>query len=265
MEVSGDVVQLQTATSSITDEIENTTITNYPLLDRRATQLSRLNGFVIGGGTGSGSYFAIAGGRGGNANYTVDGGTTQNLLQGVPTQMFDLPVDSLQEFSLSVSDYSADLGRSGGGYVQMSTKSGTNQLHGSSYFYYRSQDLQAIPYFAPNNPLTGKPINAPLQYKLFGASIGGPIKKGKTFFFFTYEGKVETLNNQVTISVPTAAERKGDFSAISTPVIDPNPGEAGCLQRHAQCAPPVGTRPIRCTTGVLLSIAQCPRCGDQLE
>ena len=238
VEVSGDVVQLQTATSSITDEIENTTITNYPLLDRRATQLSRLNGFVIGGGTGSGSYFAIAGGRGGNANYTVDGGTTQNLLQGVPTQMFDLPVDSLQEFSLSVSDYSADLGRSGGGYVQMSTKSGTNQLHGSSYFYYRSQDLQAIPYFAPNNPLTGKPINAPLQYKLFGASIGGPIKKDKTFFFFTYEGKVETLNNQVTISVPTAAERKGDFSAISTPVIDPNTGKQAVYNGTLNVLPP---------------------------
>ncbi|WP_263374415.1 carboxypeptidase regulatory-like domain-containing protein [Granulicella aggregans] len=224
IDVQTDAAILDTATSSVTDTIENKTITNYPLVDRRATQLQRLNGFVVGGGTGSGSYFAVAGGRGNNANYTVDGGTTQNLLQGVPTQMFDLPIDSLQEFSLSVSNYTADLGRSGGGVIQMTTKSGTNSYHGSGYIYYRSQNLQAIPAFAPTNPLTGKTVNAPLQYKLFGASIGGPVRKDKTFFFFSYEGKVETVNNAVNISVPTAAERTGDFSAISTPIIDPNTG-----------------------------------------
>jgi hypothetical protein len=225
IDVQGDVALLQTATSAVSDVIENKTIVNYPLVDRRATQLQRLNGFVIGGGTGSGAYFAIAGGRGGNANYTVDGGTTQNLLQGVPTQMFDLPIDSLQEFSLSVSNYTADQGRSSGGIIQMTTKSGTNQLHGSAYIYYRSQNLQAIPEFAPISPITNKPINAPLSYKLFGASIGGPIKKGKTYFFFTYEGKVETTTSILSLNVPTAAERIGDFSAISTPVIDPRTGK----------------------------------------
>jgi len=224
IDVQADAAQLQTATSAVTDVVENKTITNFPLVDRRATQLQRLNGFVIGGGTGSGSYFAIAGGRGGNANYTVDGGTTQNLLQGVPTQMFDLPIDALQEFSLSVSDYTADLGRSGGGVIQMTTKSGTNKFHGSAYIYYRSQNLQAIPEFTPLNPLTNQPINPPLQYKLFGASVGGPIRKDKTFFFFTYEGKVETINNAINISVPTAAERIGDFSAIAAPIYDPNTG-----------------------------------------
>ena len=225
IDVQGDVALLQTATSAVSDVIENKTITNFPLVDRRATQLQRLNGFVIGSGTGSNSTFAIAGGRGGNANYTVDGGTTQNLLQGVPTQMFDLPIDSLQEFSLSVSDYTADQGRSSGGIIQMTTKSGTNDFHGSAYFYYRSQNLQAIPDFAAVNPITGKTINAPLQYKLFGASIGGPVRKGKTYFFFTYEGKVETVNNPINLSVPTAAEVGGDFSAIATPIIDPNTGK----------------------------------------
>jgi hypothetical protein len=221
IDVETDAVQLDTATSAVADVIENKTITNFPLVDRRATQLQRLNGFVIGGGTGSGSYFAVAGGRGGNANYTVDGGTTQNLLQGVPTQMFDLPIDSLQEFSLSVSDYTADLGRSGGGVIQMTTKSGTNHFHGSAYIYFRSDSLQAVPEFAAVDPLTGKSVNAPLKYKLFGASVGGPVKRGKTYFFFTYEGKVETTNNPINLSVPTAAERTGDFSAISTPIIDP--------------------------------------------
>ncbi|WP_263375316.1 TonB-dependent receptor domain-containing protein [Granulicella aggregans] len=217
IDVESDIPLLQTTTSTISNVVENETIVNLPLLDRRATQLQRLNGFVIGTGTGSGSTFAIAGGRGNNANYTVDGGTTQNLLQGVPTQMFDLPIDALQEFNLTVSDYTADLGRSGGGVIQMTTKSGTNQFHGSGYIYYRSNNLQAKPLFATVNP--------PLQYKLFGGSIGGPIIKDKTHFFFTYEGKRATTTSVLTLSVPSAAERLGDFSAIATPVIDPSTGK----------------------------------------
>jgi hypothetical protein len=238
IQVSSDIAQLGTATSSVTDTVENKTITNFPLVDRRATQLQRLNGFVIGAGTGSGSTFAIAGGRGGNANYTVDGGTTQNLLQGVPTQMFDLPIDSLQEFSLSVTNYAAELGRSGGGYIQMTTKSGTNQLHGSGYFYYRSQNLQAIPDFTGISPLTGHPLVPPLAYKLFGASVGGPIIKNRTFFFFSYEGKLETINNQVTISVPSALERTGDFSEITTPITDPNTGKQASYNGKLNVLPP---------------------------
>jgi hypothetical protein len=238
IQVSSDVAQLQTSASSVTDEVENKTITNFPLIDRRATQLQRLNGFVIGAGTGSSSTFAIAGGRGGNANYSVDGGTTQNLLQGVPTQMFDLPIDSLQEFSLSVTNYAAELGRSGGGYIQMTTKSGTNRFHGSGYFYYRSQNLQAIPDFTGISPITHQPLVPPLDYKLFGASIGGPIKRDRTFFFFSYEGKLETVNNQVTISVPDALERTGNFSEIATPVLDPNTGKQAVYNGQKNVLPP---------------------------
>jgi outer membrane receptor protein involved in Fe transport len=217
VDVQADAVLLQSTTSAVSAVIENQSIVNLPLLDRRATQLQRLSGFVVGAGTGASSTFAIAGGRGNNANYYVDGGTTQNLLQGVPTQTFDLPIDSLQEFNLSLSNYNAELGRSGGGIVQMSTKSGTDKLHGSAYIYYRSNSLQAVPVFATENP--------PLQYKLFGASIGGPILKGKTHYFFTYEGKVETTTTVLNLSVPSAAERTGDFSAISTPIIDPYTGK----------------------------------------
>ncbi|WP_089408940.1 TonB-dependent receptor [Granulicella rosea] len=216
IDVQTDEALLQTTSAAITDVIENKTIVNLPLLDRRATQLQRLNGFVIGMGTGSGSSFAIAGGRGGNANYTVDGGTTQNLLQGVPTQMFDLPIDALQEFTLSVSDYTADQGRSSGGVIQMSTKTGSNNFHGSAYLYYRSDSLQAKPLFATANP--------PLSYKLFGGSIGGPIRRDKTFFFFTYEGRLQTSTTVLNLLVPTAAQRSGDFSALAVPIIDPNTG-----------------------------------------
>jgi Carboxypeptidase regulatory-like domain len=238
VEVSSDVAQLQTTTSSVSSVIENKTVTNFPLLDRRATQLQRLSGFVIGGGTGSGSSFAVAGGRGANANYTVDGGTVQNLLQGVPTQMFDLPVDAMQEFTFGISNYAAELGRSGGGYIQLTTKSGTNQFHGSGYFYYRSDALQAIPWFAPVNPLTGKQVNPSLDYNLYGGSFGGPVKRGRTYFFFSYEGRKQTQSSTVTASVPSALERSGDFSEIATPIVDPNTGEQAEYNGKLNVLPP---------------------------
>jgi Carboxypeptidase regulatory-like domain len=225
VEVSTDGEQLlQVDNATISSVIENQTIVNLPLLDRRAAQLQRTSGFVVGAGTGVNSTFAIGGGRGNNANYVIDGGTSVNLIQGVETLVFDMPIDALQEFNLSVSNYSADSGQSGGGVVQMTTKSGTDQFHGSAYLYYRSNSLQAVPVLATHNP--------PLDYKLFGGSIGGPILRGKTHFFFTYEGKRQTSTSSGFLSVPDALERTGDFSqaiaaldptgAQGIKVIDPN-------------------------------------------
>jgi hypothetical protein len=177
--VSADatVPLLQSQSSAVEDVVENQTITNMPLIDRRSSQLQRLSGFVVGNGTGSSATFAVGGGRGNNANYLVDGGNVQNLLLGVPTLMFDPPIESVQEFNLSISDYAAELGRSGGAVIQMTTKSGTNQFHGAAYEYFRNDDLQARPYFSKTNP--------ELRYNLFGASLGGPIKKDKHSFSST--------------------------------------------------------------------------------
>jgi hypothetical protein len=215
--VSTDAPLLQSGSSAISTVVENQTITNLPLLDRRTSQLQRLSGFVIANGSGSNSTFAIAGGRGNNGNFTIDGGTVTNLLQGVSTLTFDPPVDSVQEFNLALSNYSAELGRSGGGVIQMTTKSGTNEFHGSAYEYYRDASLQAKPYFANSNP--------PLKYNLFGGSIGGPIIKDRTQFFFSWEARLNTSTVTQTLNVPTPAEVKGDFSAFSAVVINPNTGK----------------------------------------
>jgi hypothetical protein len=234
---------LQTDSATVSSVIENRTITNLPLLDRRAAQLQRTSGFVVGAGTGVNSTFAIGGGRGNNANYTIDGGTAVNLIQGVETLVFDLPIDALQEFNLSASNYSADLGQSGGGVVEMTTKSGTDRFHGSAYFYYRSNNLQAVPYFATHNP--------PLNCKLFGGSVGGPVLRGKTHVFLTYEGKRQTATSSGLLSVPTAAELSGDFSSaivaldptgsLGLKVIDPNTdkqavGDDGTLNKLPSAA-----------------------------
>jgi len=142
--------QLQTETSVVGAVVDNRTIVNMPLINRRAAQLARLTGFVVQ--NGNGSNFIMAGGRGDNANWTIDGANAQNVLLGVQTLNFDPPVESLQEFNVSVSNYSAELGRTGGGVVQMTTKSGTNEFHGSAYEYFRNDALDARSFFAATMP-----------------------------------------------------------------------------------------------------------------
>lgn len=211
--VDAAVPQLQTENAAVANVIENQTIVNMPLIDRRASQLQRLSGFVVQNGSGSGATFAIAGGRGNNANYLIDGGTAQNLTLGVATLSFDPPVESMQEFNIAISNYAAELGRTGGGIIQMTTKSGTNDFHGSVYEYFRNDALNARTFFAKNIPA--------LRYNLFGASLGGPIIKNKTQFFFNYEGRRQTASTTQVLNVPTAAETRGDFSADSFIVRDP--------------------------------------------
>jgi hypothetical protein len=106
--VEASVPLLQTETSSVSNVVENQTIVDMPLIDRRSAQLTRLSGFVVTNGAGASVTFAIAGGRGNNEDYVVDGGTVQNLTLGVPTLMFDPPVESVQEFNVAIGNYSAE-------------------------------------------------------------------------------------------------------------------------------------------------------------
>lgn len=205
---------LNTDNSSVGSVVRNSTIANMPLIDRRAAQLARLNGFVVQ--NGNGSNFAIAGGRGNNAMWTIDGGNAQNILLGVATLVYDPPVESLEEFNVEISNYKAELGRSGGGYVQMTTKSGTNELHGSVYEFLRNDRLDARNFFSSSKPV--------LRYNQFGASVGGPISKDRTFFFANYEGLRIRRQSTIIASVPTVAERSGDFSSLTNVVRDPQTG-----------------------------------------
>jgi outer membrane receptor protein involved in Fe transport len=207
--VEASVPLLQTETSAVAKVVENESITNLPVLDRRSSQLQKLNGFVVQTNAGANASFAIAGGRSDNANYLIDGGTAQNLLLGVPILSFDPPIESVQEFSVAISNYAAELGRSGGAVVQMTTRSGTNSFHGSAYEYFRNTVLQEQPEFAKTNPS--------LHYNLFGASLGGPLKKNKTQFFFNYEGRRQTIGTPQSLTVPTAQELTGNFNGIIDP------------------------------------------------
>ncbi len=203
--------QLQTETSAVGSTVDNRTIINMPLINRRAAQLARLTGFVVQNGTGSN--FTMAGGRGNNTNWRIDGSNAQNVLIGDQGLNFDPPIEALQEFNVAVSNYSAELGRTGGGVVQMTTKSGTNEFHGSAYEYLRNDAFDARTFFAADQ--------TPLRYNLFGASIGGPIRKDRTHFFANYEGRRTISGSTFIQGVPTAAEKQGDFSGGRIVIRDP--------------------------------------------
>jgi len=209
--VDASVPQLRTESASVGNVVRNETIANMPLVGRRAAQLARLNGFMVQNGTGSN--FAMAGGRGDNSNWTIDGGNAQNILLGVATLNFDPPIDSLEEFNVEISNYKAELGRTGGGNVQMTTKSGTNKLHGSVYWFLRNDALDARNFFAATRPK--------LRYNQPGASIGGPVIKDRTFYFFNYEAIRRKSQNTILASIPTPAEIKGNFFGQAAVVRDP--------------------------------------------
>ena len=233
--VDATVPLLQADSAAVSDVVENATIVDMPLIDRRSTQLARLNGFVVQIGGGSSTNFAVAGGRGGNANFYIDGGSVENVSMGTPTLYFDPPVDAVVEFNVAVSNYAAELGRTGGGVFQYTTKSGTNEFHGSAYEFFRNNVLNANTFFA-----TAKPT---LRYNLFGGGVGGPIKKNKTHFFFNYEGKRQISENTVNLVVPTQAELAGNFAGTGLTVKNPATGVAfPNNQIPASLIDPVGVR-----------------------
>ncbi len=202
--VEADVPLLRTNSSSVASVIQNKTIANMPLINRRAAQLVRLSGFVVQ--RGNGSQFAIAGGRGNNAMWTLDGGGTQNILLGVASLTFDPPIEALEEFSVEVSNYKAELGRTGGGFIQMTTKSGTNQFHGALYEFLRNDAMDSRQFFAANKQK--------LRRNQFGWAIGGPIKKDRTFFFASQEFIKNKSSTPFFENIPDAIETRGDFSQL---------------------------------------------------
>jgi hypothetical protein len=123
-------------------------------------------------------------------------------------------VDAIQEFKVQTSTFSAEYGQGAGAVVNATIKSGTNQLHGSLFEFHRNSALDATPYFQP--PDTEKPL---LLQNQFGGTTGGPIKRNRTFFFFSYEGTRIVSTAPRIATVPTDALREGRFG--STRIFDP--------------------------------------------
>jgi hypothetical protein len=151
-------------------------------------------------------FFSINGSRPNQSQFMLDGGNNTNLTFNGPE--YSPQVEEVQEFRIQTSNFSAEYANSGGGVINVVSKSGTNELHGSLFEYFRNDVLAANDFFSNRS---GKP-RPMLRYNQFGGTVGGPIVKNKTFFFFAYEGLREEVPTVVTTSVPTTLQRSGDFS-----------------------------------------------------
>jgi hypothetical protein len=128
--------------------------------------------------------------------------------------------DSITQFRVSTNSLEAEYGQTSGGIVNLATKSGTNHIHGTAYEFVRNDALNAENYFAQPNPITGRK-NPVLHYNQYGGTIGGPVRipklydgRDRTFFFFGFEQWYDVGSNPQYSTVPTAAERSGDFSGL---------------------------------------------------
>jgi hypothetical protein len=217
--VTADPTLLNTESAAIGQVIDNKKIVDLPLNGRDFTQLAALTPGaltnVIPGGPSSGevtgnSTVSVSGGQGDKTEFLFDGISIQDqLFDGVQLKP---SIDFIQEFRVQSNSFSAEYGR-GSALINLTSKSGTNQMHGTAFEFFRNDDLDARNFFAA--------VRAPLRRNQFGAALGGPVKKNKLFYFVNYEGTRLKEPGTTTATVPTAALRSGNFSSVSTPIVDP--------------------------------------------
>jgi hypothetical protein len=149
-------------------------------------------------------------------NFMIDGMDNTDPVLGIIT--INPPIDSVQGFNATTSNFDAEFSQAGGVVIQVETKSGTNQLHGSAFEFFRNNIFQA------RDPFTQPTSVPPVHWNQFGGSLGGPIRKDKLFAFFDYQGSRQRNPGSAAIRVPTAAERAGDLRDLGIPIYDPTTG-----------------------------------------
>lgn len=226
--VSATATTLETRSSDVGQLVESKTIEDMPLGDRRSmNMISIIGGAVfVDYSAGAKPNFSLAGGRTQSQMLWIDGGSGQNMRLGVGQMDIDPPVEVVQEVKVLANNYAAEYGGSAGGVIVTTTKSGGNQFRGSLFEYLRNDKLDAANFFAPVEG--NRKVKAPLRYNVFGGTLGGPIRKDRTFFFFAYEGSRRSEGSTRTLTVPTAEQRAGDFSRTFNaagaviPIYDPD-------------------------------------------
>jgi hypothetical protein len=203
--------ELKKDSASLGTVIENRQVTNLPLDGRNFLELTLLVPGAAPAAPGSagsvrGDFaFSINGSREDSNYFLLDGAF--NVDPKLNSVAVKPAVDAIREFEVLTNSYDAAFGRNPGGQINVVTKSGSNSFHGSAYEFFRNGALDARNFFAPRNEPAPE-----YNRNQFGGSFGGPIIKDKTFFFADYEGtRIREGITRVT-SVPTLAERSGDFS-----------------------------------------------------
>jgi hypothetical protein len=245
--VAGESSPIDTESSTVGTVVEQRKANELPLNGRNVFNLIVLAPSVIPQGSSTGTPVGVN--PFGWGNYQVSGSfgnQSAEYLDGQPLNIgyINLPVliptqDSIQEFKVQTSNLGAEWGRFAGGVTNLSTKGGTNYLHGEVYEYLRNRIFNANDYFLN---ATGKP-RPPWVQNQFGAEGGGPLRlpnyngRNRTFWFASWEGFRLRTGQPFTATVPTAQERAGDFSMINVPIMDPC---AGTVNSQGACPASTG-------------------------
>ncbi len=240
--------QLETTTSQAATTIDQQTFDDLPIaMTGAARSVTSIADLMPGVADTAAIGYGSTGAQGQEFSTTISGGQAWGgavMYDGIPfisaNQSGDyriqpVPVEALQEFSLVQNNFSAEYSRTPGGNLTYTTRNGTNSFHGQAYDYLRNTDLDAAGYFAATTPIT--------HQNEFGVNVGGPVRiphlfgKDNLYFFAFYSGfrLAGGVTNSLT-TIPTVAERTGDFSALGKNIYDPRStvcDSAGKCTRHS--------------------------------
>ena len=275
VDVTSEAPLVETSSTQLGTVVNDRAIVQLPLNERDTYQFlslqpgvqSQVGADLYYGGNSTGSV-SVNGGRGRANNFSVNGGDANDLFANLPT--VQPSPDSVEEFRILTNGFDAEYGRNSGSVVNVVTKSGTNQLHGDLYEFHRNRPLNARAYLDP--------VREPFIQNQFGGTFGGPIKKNRTFFFFSYEGlrRIRGVSSG-TVTLPDSLESTGNFSegspfggSISNQTVaDVLNGRNGCTAAIAALG---GTTPVAAATwtsvfptNVIPSACQDPVAADLMN
>lgn len=224
VEVTGGAPLVKTESAEQGQVINSRQMVSLPLDVRNFAQFVALNtgsvpcpsclgGYISGDNPQGISDTNINGIQADGNNWQIDGITDNEAFFSILS--VNPSVDAIQEFKVSTNNYSAEFGRAGGGNVQISIKSGTNQFHGVAFEFLRNSALDSNDFFSNRS---GTPI-PPFRQNQFGANLGGPIKKDRAFFFADYEGYRSRMGQTELQTVPDALQKQGIFTEAGNPTI----------------------------------------------
>jgi hypothetical protein len=242
IEVVATTTQVELNNADLSGTISGKQITELPLNGRSYAQLLLMvpgvavdNGFAYNQkGLNGGADLSISGGASNANTFLVDGANNVDVGSGRTLLVYP-SIDSIEEFKVERNSYGAQFGGNSGGQVTLVTKSGTNQFHGSAYYFGRNDVLDANnTNLKANNPGSHTPK---LRRNDFGYTVGGPIKKDKIFFFWSQEWNRQITGRVNTGRVPTPLERTGDFSDQANDTASNSANTVGCLPKAGLADP----------------------------
>jgi hypothetical protein len=227
VEVTGDLVHVETGSSTNKGIVNREMIAELPLNGRDFSQLAEIQvgvyanpnmGKAVTAAQGAGPRISISGSRPNQNGFLLDGSDIQDAQQRTPSGVSGatLGVETVREFSVLTNIFEAEYGNRSGGVINAITKSGANQLHGSAFEFLRNADLDARNFFDGQKPA--------FKRNQFGFTLGGPIRHDKTFFFVSYEGLRDRLGQTNIVNTISAAGRNGNLGSQTVtvnPVVKP--------------------------------------------